>query len=49
MSKKKNIAIVVAIVIMTNIMTYIVGNVLPTPLNNKVLISKSEFDELNVF
>lgn len=49
MSKKKNIAIVVAIVIMTNIMTYIVGNVLPTPLNNKVLISKSEFDELNTF
>ncbi|SHI08542.1 S41 family peptidase [Sporanaerobacter acetigenes] len=49
MSKKKNIALIVTIVIITNIMTYVVGNVLPTPLNNKVLISKSEFDELNTF
>ena len=49
MSKKKTIVLTVALVLVTNIITFAVSTILPTPLNQKVMISKTEYNELSSF
>lgn len=49
MSKKKRITLIVVLVLVTNIITFGVSTILPTPLNKKVMISQSEYNELLSF
>ena len=49
MSKKKAITLTVVLVLVTNVITFGVSSILPTPLNQKVMISKSEYNELSSF
>lgn len=46
MSKKKTITFVIILVLITNIATFTVSNLLPIPLNKKVIIPKNEYEEL---
>lgn len=46
---KKNVTIVVILILVTNIITFTVSSILPTPLNQKVMISKSEYNDLTSF
>lgn len=46
---KKNVTIVVILILVTNIITFAVSSILPTPLNQKVMISKSEYNDLTSF
>ena len=49
MSKKKTLVFTIALVLVTNIITFAVSTILPTPLNQKVMISKTEYNELSSF
>lgn len=49
MSKKKTVVFTIALVLVTNIITFAVSTILPTPLNQKVMISKTEYNELSSF
>lgn len=46
MSKKKATTRIVLLVLITNIATFTISNLLPIPLNKKVIISKDEYEQL---
>ena len=46
MSKKKVTTRIVLLVLITNIATFTISNLLPIPLNKKVIISKDEYEQL---
>lgn len=47
MSKKKTVTFTIILVLITNIATFIISNLLPIPLNKKVIIPKNEYEELS--
>lgn len=47
MSKKKATTFTIILVLVTNIATFTISNLLPIPLNKKVIIPKNEYEELS--
>ncbi|MBU5292841.1 S41 family peptidase [Anaerosalibacter bizertensis] len=47
MSKKKAITFTIILVLVTNIATFTISNLVPIPLNKKVIIPKNEYEELS--
>lgn len=46
MSKKKTVVLMVVLLIVTNIATFVVSNIVQIPMNQKILVPRKEYDQL---